>query len=52
MNKKHRPNNTLLSKEALDPIIIEIGRIENSIIGIFFLVIFIFLFKHSACYSF
>ena len=39
------PNNTLFSKEALDPIMIEIGRIENSIIGIFVLMIFIFYLK-------
>ena len=33
MNTKHRPSKTILINEKLRPIIIEIGKIDNNIIG-------------------
>ena len=51
-NKKHKLSKTVLIKEKLEPMIIEIGKIENNIIGIFFFIFSIFSFKFSACYSF
>tara|TARA_B100000212_G_scaffold97272_1_gene71373 strand:- start:24 stop:236 length:213 start_codon:yes stop_codon:yes gene_type:complete len=33
MNTKHKPSKTILINEKLEPIIIEIGKIENKIIG-------------------
>tara|TARA_B100001057_G_C22558350_1_gene836252 strand:+ start:704 stop:856 length:153 start_codon:yes stop_codon:yes gene_type:complete len=48
---KHKLNNKTFSNETLEPKTIEIGKIENNIFGIFVLILFIFLFKYSACYS-
>tara|TARA_B100000989_G_scaffold298405_1_gene287568 strand:+ start:2418 stop:2657 length:240 start_codon:yes stop_codon:yes gene_type:complete len=39
MNMKHKPSKTVFINEKLEPMIIEIGKIENSIIGI---IIFMF----------
>ena len=33
MNTKHMPSKTVLINEKLEPIIIEIGKVENNIIG-------------------
>ena len=33
MNTKHKPSKTVLINEKLEPIIIEIGKVENNIIG-------------------
>ena len=40
MNTKHKPSKTVLINEKLEPIIIEIGKIENNIIGKFILIVF------------
>ena len=37
MNTKHKPSRTVLANEKLEPMIIEIGKIENNIIGTFIL---------------
>ena len=42
MNTKQELNNTVFSKETLEPIMIEIGKIENNTVGIFVLILFIF----------
>ena len=33
MKTKHKPSKTVLTNEKLEPIIIEIGKVENNIIG-------------------
>ena len=51
MNKKHKLNKIVFINETLEPKIIEIGKIEKNIFGIFVFILFIFLFKYSTCYS-
>ena len=41
-NMKHKPSKTVLIDKKLDPIIIEIGKTENNIVGTF-----IFMFSIS-----
>ena len=42
MNTKHKLSKTILTNEKLEPMIIEIGKIENNIIGKFILTFSIF----------
>ena len=37
MNTKHKPSRTVLTNEKLEPMIIEMGKIESNIIGKFVL---------------
>ena len=52
MNMKHKPNKTVLINEKLGPIIIEIGKIENNIVGIFiFMFSVFFIYVYFTFYS-
>ena len=52
IHTKHKPNNTMLINEKLEPIMIEIGNMEIRKKGMSILVLFIFLFEQFAYYSF
>ena len=45
MNTKHKPSRTVLINEKLEPMIIEMGKIENNIIGKFVLTFSNFFIK-------